>query len=113
MDSPHEFITLQTLAKEEPREDPETGEMYMEQIIIAEDKKLRRMIDLFDISSYEELTNNNGSIYAKRCVIYVQGEQLLVASSYNDITELLSSINGNNKKVGFGRDKKKKKSSKA
>ena len=107
MDRPYEFITLQTLAKEELREDPETGEMYPEQIIIAEDKKLRKTIDLFDINSFEELTNDKGSIYAKRCLLSVKGEQMLVAKSYEDVNQLIRELDVSSNKIkGFGRDTK-------
>ena len=92
MDAPFEFITLQTLAKEEVREDPETGEEYMEQIIIAKDKKLRKTVSLFDINSFEEVTDDTGSIYAKRCLIYVSNEPILVAKSYKSVDKLLKDI---------------------
>jgi len=81
--------------------------MYMEQIIIAQDKKLKKTIDLFDINSYEELTNDTGAIYAKRCLLEVRGEAVLVAMSYKDVNELVRNLNIDNKIKGFGRDSKK------
>jgi len=114
MDRPYEFQTIQTLMGEEVRIDEETGEQYVEQIIIAQDKKLRKTIDLFNVSSYEEFTNDKGAVYSKRCMIEVNGEPVVVAKSYEDIKKIISELNVNSKKsVGFGRssDKKEKVSS--
>jgi len=113
MDRPHEFIQLQTLVKEEVRIDPETGEEYSEEIMIAENKKLRITLDLFDINSFEEYTNNDGTVYGKRSVISVAGENKIVATSYDDMKKLLEDLNGNEKVIGFGRIQEEKKSSKA
>ena len=106
MTRPFEFTQFQTLMKEEVRKDPETGEEYIEEVIIAENKKLRITLDLYDVSSYEEYTNNDGTIYGKRCLITVGNEHKIVAISYDDMKELMNSLNDNGKTIGFGGDNK-------
>ena len=100
----YEFQTVQTLMSEEVRINEETGEEYVEQIIIEEDKKLRKTISLNDISSFEELTNDKGVIYAKRCLLKVSGEPVVVTKSYKDIKSIIGSVEAPNNTIGFGRD---------
>ena len=105
----HEFQTISTLMAEEERIDEETGEAYMEQIVIAENKKLRKTIDLFNIDSYEEYTKDKGSVYGKRTLLTVSGEPMVVAGSYDDIKALIEGLGVNGKKAGFGTDRDSKK----
>lgn len=91
---------------EEARVDDETGEQYIEQIIIAENKKLRKTIDLFDITSYEEFVNDKGVIYGKRCALLVGGDPIIVTKSYEEVKDLIASLGVNDKVAGFGRDTK-------
>ena len=86
---PHEFITLQTLVGEEERIDPETNEPYVENIIIAEDKKLKSIIDLDSIEKVDEYTNDKGNIYSKRTMIISNGMQVVVLSPYSEVKELV------------------------
>ena len=102
----YEFQTIQTLMGEEVRTDEETGEEYIEQIVVAKDKKLRTTIDLLDIDGFEEFTNDKGAIYAKRCVLNVKGNGIVVTKSYDDIREILKDLNSKDSSIGFGRDKK-------
>ena len=56
-------------------------------------------------------TNNDGTIYCKRCVIIVNGDPKIVATSYDDMKELMKGLNDNGKTIGFGRDNKEEKKS--
>jgi len=112
MKRPHEFITVQTVGKEEVRVDPETGEDYMEEIILAKDKKMKITFDLEDITSFQEYTNDDAIIYGKRCLVTTSGERIVLLISYNDLNELID--NKPKHTTGFGKSKdssKKKKSS--
>ena len=97
--NPYEFVTVQTVAKEEVRTDPETDETYTEQVIVAEDKKLKLLIDLNDIEDVSETINRDAIIYAKRTSISYRGVQAVVLMSYSDVKKLLVKTH---KHAGFG-----------
>jgi len=98
MRRPYELITIQTIVGEEVREDPESGESYVEEVVIAKDKKTKLLLDLDDIQSVEEHIDESGKIYSKRCVVIANGQMRVVAKSYKEMKDLFLR---NDNQIGF------------
>lgn len=107
MINPIEVIQLKTVVDYEERTDPETNEVYQEEVIIEKDKKIKTIIDLDTYSLLEEHIDENGVIYKNRSVLMdVSGKAILVAKSYDELKDLL--IKNTQKHIGFHGSKRSK-----
>jgi hypothetical protein len=107
MNNPLEVIQLKTVVDYEERIDPETNEVYQEEIIIEKDKRIKTIIDLDEYSVLEEHIDEHGVIYKGRVVLKDRGgNPILIAKSYDEIKDLL--VKNTHKHIGFHGSKRSK-----
>jgi hypothetical protein len=99
MIKPFEYVSYVTIVDQEVRIDPESKQEYVEDIVIAEDKKVKCISDVNDILRVEEYVDEKGKTYRNRSVVFFNGtDPKVIGKSYNDIKEMIFS---NETKVGF------------
>ncbi len=86
--NPFKCVQFQTLVDVEIRED-EDGNKYEEEVILAQDKRIKCIIDFDDIVEINEVTNDKGVIYKKRVLISTGGGSKIINKSYDEMEKLL------------------------
>ncbi len=77
------------------------------QILIKKNVVKRKSINLNDIKSIEEISNDKGKVMKSMCIVEYEGKSIVVKHKYTDLHNLIRRTESASKPIGFIYKKKK------